>query len=116
MKKLLTLIGVALVAAVIHAQVTVDVQETAVTAKALLAAESAGALMQNATMERGQIQTVLKGGKKYIVITGLATITIPVEAAGMIVTVPDNYEASDFKSGSFIKGTNGIVVTVTFAK
>ena len=116
MKSLLTLIGVALVAAVIHAQVAADVQETSVTAKALLPVDSAGQLMQSAVIERGQIQTVLKGDKKFIVITGLATITIPVEAAPLIVTVPDGYEASNLKSGSFVKGTNGIVVTVTFAK
>lgn len=117
MKQLILLtLGVALIATVIHAQVTADVQETSVTAKALLPAESAGALMQQATMDRGQIQTVTKGTNKFIVITGIASITIPVEAAGMIVTVPEGYEASNLKGGSFVKGTNGIVVTVTFAK
>lgn len=121
MKKLILTIGLAVTAGVIYAQSALQVQTATTTtravAKTTLASEAAGALMQNAVMENGSISVRSDGTNRVVVVTGVATITLPESAVPQLVSLPENYAVSNIQSGSFSRATNGgYNVTVTFVK
>jgi hypothetical protein len=122
MKQLILLtIGLVLAAGVIYAQSELQVQTTTTTtravAKTTLASEAAGALMQNAVMENGSISVRSDGTNRVVVVTGMATITLPEAAVPQLVSLPESYAVSNIQSGKFSRATNGgYNVTVTFVK
>jgi predicted small secreted protein len=121
MKKLILTIGLAVTAGVIYAQSALQVQTatttTRVVAKAEITSEAAGALMQTAVMETGSIAVRQVGTNRVVVVTGVATITLPEAAVTQLAALPDGYSVGDIQRGSFGRATNGgYNVTVTFVK
>ena len=121
MKQLILTIGLALAAGIIYAQSELQVQTATTTTRAIakttLASEAAGALMQNAVMQSGNISVRGSGTNRVVVITGMATITLPESAVPQLVALPENYAVSNIQSGTFSRATNGgYNVTVTFVK
>ena len=119
MKKLIVAIGLALVAGIVlvNAQSIMEIGSTNLIAKTTLPSAAAGALMQNAVMENGMIAVRNVGTNRFVVITGMATITLPESAIPQLVALPEGYAASNIYNGRFNRSTNGgYNVTVMFVK